>query len=80
MFGFLTVVYLVCWGYLILNFKHDIHMLQQNSYRLERYWKYLKNDIGSLWRLIDVAMLLLCLSTLLDIRLSAPTADKKNGL
>ena len=71
MFGFLTVVYLVCWGYLILNFKHDIHMLQQNSYRLERYWKYLKNYIGSSWRLIDVAMLLLCLSTLLDIRLSA---------
>lgn len=55
---------------MILNFKHDIHMLQQNSYRLERYWKYLKNDIGSSWRLVDVAMLFLCMSTLLDIRLS----------
>ncbi|MDE6769735.1 MAG: hypothetical protein K2J78_08450, partial [Muribaculaceae bacterium] len=45
-------------------------MLQQNSYRLERYWKYLKNDIGSTWRLIDVAMLFLVFATLLDLRLS----------
>ncbi len=70
MIGFLTVVYIICWCYMILNFKHDIHMLQQNSYRLERYWKYLKNDIGSSWRLVDVAMLFLCISTLLDVRLT----------
>lgn len=56
---------------MILNFKHDIHMLQLNSYRLNRYWKYLKGDMGSAWRLTDVAMLFLVFSTLLDIRLSA---------
>lgn len=70
MSAFLIVIYVVCWAYMILNFKHDIHMLQQNSYRLERYWKYLKNDIGSAWRLVDVAMLFLLFATLLDLRLS----------
>lgn len=68
--AFLIVIYVVCWAYMILNFKHDIHMLQQNSYRLERYWRYLKNDIGSTWRLVDVAMLFLVFATLLDLRLS----------
>ena len=55
---------------MVLNFKHDIHMLQQNSYRIPRYWRYLsKNDIGSAWRLVDVAMIFLALSRLLDFRL-----------
>lgn len=72
MSAFLIVVYSLCGVYMILNFKHDIHMLQQNSYRLPRYWKYLRlQDIGSSWRLVDVAMLFLVFSTLLDIRLSA---------
>lgn len=45
-------------------------MLQQNSYRISRYWKYLKaNDIGGAWRLVDVAMIFLALSRLLDFRL-----------
>ena len=45
-------------------------MLQQNSYRIPRYWRYLsKNDIGSAWRLVDVAMIFLALSRLLDFRL-----------
>lgn len=68
---FFIIVYIVCWAYMILNFKHDIHMLQQNSYRLARYWKYLKGDITSGWRMTDVALLFLVFSTLLDIRLSA---------
>lgn len=55
---------------MVANLKHDIHMLQQNSYRLPRYWRYLKNDIGSTWRLVDVALLFLVFSTLLDLRLS----------
>lgn len=67
---FLIVIYCVCGIYMVLNFKHDIHMLQQNSYRLKRYWRYLGNDIGSAWRLVDVAMLFLVFSTLLDFRLS----------
>ena len=70
MSAFLIAVYIVCGIYMVLNFKHDIHMLQQNSYRLPRYWKYLKQDIGSTWRLVDVAMLFLVFATLLDIRLS----------
>lgn len=70
MVAYLIVVYIVCGIYLLLNFKHDIHMLQQNSYRLERYWKYLKSDIGSSWRLVDVAMLFLLFANLLDYRLS----------
>lgn len=67
---FLIAIYAVCGVYMILNFKHDIHMLQQNSYRISRYWKYLKNDIGSTWRLVDVALLFLTFATLLDIRLA----------
>lgn len=55
---------------MIFNFKHDIHMLQQNSYRLERYWHFLRGNLMDSWRLVDVAMLFLVLSTLLDIRLS----------
>lgn len=58
--AYLTVIYVVCGIYMALNLKHDIHMLQQNSYRLPRYWKYLKGgDLGSAWRLVDVAMLFL---------------------
>ena len=70
MSAYLIVIYVVCGVYMVMNLKHDIHMLQQNSYRLPRYWKYLKNDIGSTWRLVDVAMLFLTFATLLDIRLA----------
>ena len=55
---------------MVLNFKHDIHMLQQNSYRIPRYWRYLsQNDLSSAWRLTDVAMIFLAMSRLLDFRL-----------
>ena len=59
------VILSVCGIYMILNFKHDIHMLQQNSYRPERYWRWLRGsgDMSSTWRLIDVAMILLLLAT-----------------
>ena len=62
--------------YMILNFKHDIHMLQQNSYRLPRYWRWLRHkDIGSDWRLVDVALLFLLISTnLIDPRIAAVIA------
>ncbi|MDE5975673.1 MAG: hypothetical protein K2G69_03900, partial [Muribaculaceae bacterium] len=59
------IVYVVCGCYLLLNLRHDIHMLQQNSYRLKRYWKYLKDDITGMSRLVDVALLFLVFSTLL---------------
>ena len=68
---YLIVIYSICGSYMVLNFKHDIHMLQQNSYRIPRYWKYLSNgDISSAWRLTDVAMIFIVLSRLLDFRLS----------
>lgn len=68
--AFLIVIYSIAGIYLLLNFKHDIHMLQQNSYRLGRYWRYLsKNDFGSVWRVIDIAMLFIACSRLLDVRL-----------
>lgn len=70
MSAFSIIIFAICGVYLVLNLKHDIHMLQQNSYRIDRYWKYLKNDIGSAWRLVDVALLFLVFATLLDLRLS----------
>lgn len=71
MTAYLIVIYSICGIYMVLNFKHDIHMLQQNSYRIPRYWRYLsKNDIGSAWRMVDVAMIFIALSRLLDFRLT----------
>lgn len=71
MTAYLIVIYSICGIYMVLNFKHDIHMLQQNSYRIPRYWRYLsQNDIGSAWRLVDVAMIFIALSRLLDFRLT----------
>lgn len=69
--AFLITIYAVCGIYMLLNFKHDIQMLQQNSYRPERYWRWLRGNMGTAWRLTDVALLFLLFSTLLDIRLSA---------
>lgn len=58
------VILAFCGIYMLLNFKHDLHMLQQNSYRPERYLKWLrKGDMMSIWRLVDVAMIFLLLST-----------------
>ena len=71
MTAYLIVIYSICGIYMVLNFKHDIHMLQQNSYRIPRYWRYLsKNDVASAWRMVDVAMIFILLSRLLDFRLS----------
>lgn len=67
---FAIIILVVCGAYMLLNFKHDIQMAQQNSYRIDRYWKYLKSDIDSAWRLTDVACLFLLFSTLLTPVLS----------
>ncbi|MCM1290638.1 MAG: UDP-N-acetylmuramoyl-tripeptide--D-alanyl-D-alanine ligase [Prevotella sp.] len=71
MSAFLIVIYIVCAVYMLLNFKYDIQMLQQNSYRLERYWRWLKPNIASSWRLVDVVLLFLLCSTLLTPMLNA---------
>ena len=58
------VILSLCGIYMLLNFKHDIHMLQQNSYRPSRYWRWLqRGDLSSMWRMVDVAMLFLLLAT-----------------
>ncbi len=55
----LIAIYIVAGIYLILNFKYDIQMLQQNSYRIDRYWRWLKGKKLTAWRLVDVALLFL---------------------
>lgn len=70
--AYFIVIYVICAVYMVLNFKYDLQMFQQNSYRVDRYWRWLSPNIGSAWRLVDVASLFLVLaSQLLDYRLSA---------
>lgn len=65
------VIYCVCGIYMLLNFKYDIQMFQQNSYRIPRYWRWLKGNLGSAWRLVDLACIFLIFSTLLTPPLTA---------
>lgn len=44
---------------MVLNFKYDVQMLQQNSYRIDRYWRWLNGNKMKAWRLIDIALLFL---------------------
>ena len=73
MISILVAISLVISGlYLIINFKHDIHMLQQNSYRIDRYWRWLKNS--NMWNaseFIDMALLMLLMSTLMPSQIAA---------
>lgn len=65
----LILAFVISGAYMILNFKHDIHMLQQNSYRIDRYWRWLKNN--NMWNaseFIDLALFFLLCSTLLPTR------------
>ncbi len=62
--AFIIFLALICVVYMLLNFKHDIQMLQQNSYRIKRYWKYLKNETNDWSRLIDVALYFFMASSL----------------
>lgn len=69
---YFIVIYTICAVYMVLNFKYDLQMFQQNSYRIDRYWKWLKPNTGSSWRLVDVACLFLMMAPqLLDFRISA---------
>lgn len=68
---FSIIIYCICAIYMVMNFKHDIHMLQQNSYRIPRYWKWLKTDMASGWRLVDIALLFLLFATILNPAISA---------
>lgn len=50
--------------YLCMNYKVDLQMMQQNSYRNNRYFKWWKtnNDYCSVSRIVDLIVLLLMLS------------------
>lgn len=66
---YLIAVFAICTIYMVLNFKYDLQMFQQNSYRIDRYWRWLKPHIGDAWRLVDLACLMLLFApALLDIR------------
>ena len=65
MTAFIITVFVVCGIYMVLNFKRDIHVMQQNSYRIDRFWHWQRNNVASGWRLVDVALLFLLFSTLL---------------
>lgn len=62
----IIAIYIIIGFYMILNFKFDIQMFQQNSYRINRYWKWFhKNDISSTLRIIEIAYIFILFSTLL---------------
>lgn len=68
----LIVIYIICGVYLLYNFKRDIHILQQNSYRISRYWRWLEQgNFMTAWRLTDLAVAFLLMSTLLNTPLAA---------
>ncbi|MDE6338376.1 MAG: UDP-N-acetylmuramoyl-tripeptide--D-alanyl-D-alanine ligase [Muribaculaceae bacterium] len=62
---YFIIIYAILGIYMILNFKYDLQMFQQNSYRIPRYWRWLKNNFASAWRLTDLAGIFLIFSTLL---------------
>ncbi len=69
--AYMIAVYVVCSAYMILNFKHDIQMFQQNSYRIPRYWRWLRHNMANTWRLTDIVCILLMCAVLLDYRMAA---------
>lgn len=59
----LIALYIICAIYILLNFKRDIHIFQQNSYRISRYWRWLRSgNLMPAWRLVDLALLMLMLT------------------
>ena len=52
--------------YLLLKLRHELHMMQQNSYRNERYWKWLKNDFTQQkrrWEFLFIILISILFST-----------------
>lgn len=71
--AFTIIILVICGIYMLVNFKHDIHMLQQNSYRIDRYRKWINRsgDASSVTRLVNLGILFLLFSTLLTPALNA---------
>lgn len=69
---YIILIYTICAIYMILNFKYDIQMFQQNSYRIPRFWKWLRaGNYASGWRLVDLACIFLLFSVMLHYALAA---------
>lgn len=68
--AFILTIYIICCIYLIMNLKYSIQMLQQNSYRLKRYWHWYKKGHNSSWKLCDLALIFILLSTLMPLQFS----------
>lgn len=52
-------------AYITLNFRYSIQMLQQNSYRLPRFWHWLeRGHLMTTWSLVDVLLLFALYTTL----------------
>ncbi len=45
-------------------------MFQQNSYRIPRYWRWLRHNMANTWRLTDIVCILLMCAVLLDYRMA----------
>ena len=43
--------------YVCTVLKYELQMLQQNSYRIERYLRWLKSDLGAMRRWTDLLLL-----------------------
>ncbi len=67
----IIAIYVITGLYMILNFKYDIQMFQQNSYRISRYWKWLRYNYATTSRIIDLALIFILISTLLHPLASA---------
>ena len=68
---FITL-YVICGAYMLLNFKRDIHAFQLNSYRISRYWRWLRHgNLMPAWRLTDVALIFLLLTPFMWVGLIA---------
>ena len=49
-------VVLICF-YAVVRFRYELQMMQQNSYRLGRYWRWLRSDLTGTTRITDLLML-----------------------
>ncbi|NDV69500.1 UDP-N-acetylmuramoyl-tripeptide--D-alanyl-D-alanine ligase [Dysgonomonas sp. 25] len=60
LYPFLLIIVFVF--YSLVALKYELHMMQQNSYRNERYLKWLKRDFFSFSRIMDFVCLILLFS------------------
>lgn len=68
----IITLYCICGIYLLLNFKRDIHVFQQNSYRISRYWRWLRSgNLLPTWRIVDIALIFLLLTPFLWVSVIA---------